>query len=398
MTLSNTLQDLEDAPYEPDVGDVESGDDFYPIDKFDLVSSPNDFNTKTLVDFIDSGVVNIPGFQRNFIWDIKRASRLIESILVGLPIPQIFLYEQKGNKYLVIDGQQRLMSIYYFSKGRFPRKDQLSNLRLNLKEKSAIPFEILNKDEYFTDFRLNLPENVPGQPNRFHRLDYSSLDDQNRTTFDLRTIRHIIVRQVGPSGDNAMYEIFNRLNSGGVNLTPQEIRRCTFDSRFYDMLYLTNTENAWRQLVGNKIPDIHMKDVEILLRGFAILINEKSYRPSMVKFLNKFSQEAMSFDETKLKQLDYLLESFLNSCQDLLSDAFHSIQGRFSPMIFESVFVAICEKPYATNSTVKGKINCESLRTLKDDPGFRAATQSQTTSLANVKKRLARARQLLFLD
>ena len=398
MTLSNTLQDLEDVPYEPDVGDIESGDDFYPIDKFDLVSSPNDFNTKTLVDFIDSGVVNIPGFQRNFIWDIKRASRLIESILVGLPIPQIFLYEQKGNKYLVIDGQQRLMSIYYFVKGRFPRKDQLSNLRLNLKEKSAIPLEILNRDEYFTDFRLNLPENVPGQPNRFHRLDYSSLDDQNRTTFDLRTIRHIIVRQVGPSGDNAMYEIFNRLNSGGVNLTPQEIRRCTFDSRFYDMLYLTNTENAWRQLVGNKIPDIHMKDVEILLRGFAILINEKSYRPSMVKFLNKFSQEAMSFDETKLKQLDYLLESFLNSCQDLPSDAFHSIQGRFSPMIFESVFVAICEKPYTTNSAVKGKINCESMRTLKDDPDFHAATQSQTTSLANVKKRLARARQLLLLD
>ena len=215
MTLSNTFQDLEDAPYESDVGDEESGDDFYPIDKFDLVSSPNDFNTKTLVDFIDSGVVNIPGFQRNFIWDIKRASRLIESILVGLPIPQIFLYEQKGNKYLVIDGQQRLMSIYYFAKGRFPRKDQLSNLRLNLKEKSAIPFEILDKDEYFTDFRLNLPENVPGRPNRFHRLGYSSLDDQNRTTFDLRTIRHIIVRQVGPSGDNAMYEIFNLELGGG---------------------------------------------------------------------------------------------------------------------------------------------------------------------------------------
>ena len=78
------------------------------------------------------------------------------------------------------------------------------------------------------------------------------------------------------------------------------------------MLYLTNTKNEWRQLVGNKIPDIHMKDVEILLRGFAILINEQSYRPSMVKFLNKFSQEAMSFDKTKLKQLDCLLGSFLS--------------------------------------------------------------------------------------
>lgn len=398
MTQLIPVQDSEDDQYDPDVGDIESGDDSYPIDKFDLVSSPNDFNTKTLVDFIDSGVVNIPGFQRNFIWDVKRASRLIESMIVGLPVPQIFLYEEKGNKYLVIDGQQRLMSIYYFVKGRFPRKEQLATLRLNLKKESAIPSQILDQDEYFTDFRLNLPESVPGRPNRFHRLDYSNLDEQHRSSFDLRTIRHIIVRQVGPAGDDAMYEIFNRLNSGGVNLTPQEIRRCTFDSRFYDMLYRTNTKAEWRQLVGKEVPDIHMRDVEILLRGFAMLISEKTYRPSMVKFLNTFSQQARLFKNGKLEQLDALLESFLESCADLPTDAFHSTQGRFSPMIFESVFVAACKKPYRKHSTVKGKINLDSLQVLKDDQDFRAATQSQTTSLSNVKRRLERARQILVMD
>ena len=398
MTLSTPLQDLEDEQYEPDLGDDESGDDSYPIDEFDLVSSPNDFNTKTLVDFIDSGVVNIPGFQRNFIWDVKRASRLIESIIVGLPVPQIFLYEQKGNNYLVIDGQQRLMSIYYFVKGRFPRKEQLATLRLNLKDRSAIPSQLLDKDEYFTDFRLNLPESVPGRQNRFHRLDYSSLDDPHQSSFDLRTIRHIIVRQVGPVGDHAMYEIFNRLNSGGVNLTPQEIRRCTFDSAFYDMLYRTNTKKEWRQLVGRNVPDIHMRDVEIMLRGFAMLINEKSYRPSMVKFLNTFSQQARAFKQTRLEQLDALLQSFLKSCEDLPSDAFRSIQGRFSPMIFESVFVAACQRPYRKSTLVRGKIKLQSLQDLKDDQDFRAATQSQTTSLSNVKKRLERARALLVLD
>ena len=398
MTLSTPLQDLEDDQYESDLDDDESGDDSYPIDEFDLVSSPNDFNTKTLVDFIDSGVVNIPGFQRNFIWDVKRSSRLIESIIVGLPVPQIFLYEQKGNDYLVIDGQQRLMSIYYFVKGRFPRKDQLATLRLNLKDRSAIPSQLLHKDHYFTDFRLNLPESVPGRQNRFHRLDYSSLDDPHRSSFDLRTIRHIIVRQVGPVGDHAMYEIFNRLNSGGINLTPQEIRRCTFDSNFYDMLYRTNTKKEWRQLVGRNVPDIHMKDVEILLRGFAMLINEKSYRPSMVKFLNSFSEQARSFRQPTLDQLNALLESFLVSCEDLPSYAFHSIQGRFSPMIFESVFVAACKEAYRNKETVTGKINPQSLHNLKDDQSFRAATQSQTTSLSNVKKRLKLARDLLVLD
>lgn len=398
MTLSNPAQELEESLYEPDIEDSDSSDDSYPVDKYDLVSSPNDFNTKTLVDFIDSGVVIIPGFQRNFVWDVKRASRLIESIIVGLPVPQIFLYEQGHNRFLVIDGQQRLMSIYYFVKGRFPRKEKLVNLRLILEGKSAIPEEVLKDADKFSDFRLNLPESIPGQPNRFHSRSYSNLDEEHRTSFDLRTIRHIIVREVGPPGDNAMYEIFNRLNSGGVILTPQEIRRCTFDSKFYDMLYKTNTEEEWRKLVGTEIPDIHMRDVEILLRGFAMLVNEESYRPSMVKFLNKFSQEAKKFDGRRLEQLESLLQHFLASCKNLPPDAFHNIQGRFSPMIFESVFVAACREPYETGQNVQGDINPNSLGILKDDTEFRRATQSQTTSLRNVKTRLERARELLTLS
>lgn len=81
---------------------------------YDISVSPNDFNLKTIFDFIDSGIVKIPGFQRNYVWDLKRASKLIESLLIGVPIPQIFLYEEKKNSFLVIDGQQRLMTIYYF--------------------------------------------------------------------------------------------------------------------------------------------------------------------------------------------------------------------------------------------------------------------------------------------
>lgn len=95
----------------------------YSFTEYDIISSPNDFNIKTLFDFIEEGVIEIPGFQRNYVWDIKRASKLIESIIMGLPIPQIFLYEQAKNLFLVIDGQQRLMTIYYFKKQRFPKKE-----------------------------------------------------------------------------------------------------------------------------------------------------------------------------------------------------------------------------------------------------------------------------------
>ncbi len=402
MALPNATHELEDVQedghYEPDGDEDGSDDDSYPIDHYDLVSTPNDFNTTTLVNFIDSGVVTIPGFQRNFVWDLKRASRLIESLIVGLPVPQVFLYEQGGNSYLVIDGQQRLMSIYYFVRKRFPRKEKLAEIRAETEGQSTIPDKLLKDNKYFRDFRLHLPEVVPGTPNIFNGCDHSTLDDDVRRKFDIRTIRHVIVRQVGPKGDTAMYEIFNRLNSGGINLRPQEIRRCTFDSKFYDILYKTNAHRKWRTLVGTDIPDLHMKDVEILLRGFAMLINGENYHPSMTKFLNKFSQDAKSFDQDKLEQCESLLDSFLVSCSGLRKDSFHSIQSRFSPMIFESVFVAACREPYDRRQEVKGTISRASLNELKKDPAFQEATQHQTTSRQNVMTRLERAREILALN
>ena len=388
----------EEERYQPDILDEgEEDDGTSPIDQFDIVSSPNDFNVITIVNFIKSGVVKIPGFQRNFVWDIKRASKLVESILIGLPIPQLFLYEQERNKFLVIDGQQRLMSIYYFVSERFPRKEKLAELRQLFDEKGEIPKEVLTDDAYFTEFKLSLPEQLPGHRNRFNKLSYSTLGEEYQTTFNLSTIRNIIVKQVSPSGDNSIYEIFNRLNSGGVNLTPQEIRRCMYDSAFYDVLYKTNTRSAWRRLVGADIPDLHMKDVEILLRGFAMLMIGDTYRPSMVRFLNLFSELAKSFDSRKLQTLEELLQSFMDSCKNLTNDAFR-IGGRFSPMVFESVFVAACSDAYSTGLLVQGNISRESVQKLRADAAFLAAAQSRTTATDQVRTRLCRAREILSFD
>lgn len=85
---------------EPNLADNE--EEHYSVKSYAITSSPNDFNVKTIVDFIEKGVFRIPMFQRNYVWDIGRASRLIESIILGLPIPQIFLYEQAPNRYIVI--------------------------------------------------------------------------------------------------------------------------------------------------------------------------------------------------------------------------------------------------------------------------------------------------------
>ena len=164
------------------------------IEEYDLTSSPNDFNVLTIFNFIESGAFVIPGFQRNYVWDITRASKLVESLILGLPVPQVFLFESAKNKFLVIDGQQRLMSIYYFVKQRFPRHERRSDIRRFFAEEGKIASEILFDDEYFTQFKLSLPESLPSQRNKFKGLNYSTLGEY-KTRFDLAPIRNVIVRQ-----------------------------------------------------------------------------------------------------------------------------------------------------------------------------------------------------------
>ena len=173
---------------------VEDDDDEFAIEEYDLTSTPNDFNVKTIVDFIQSGVFEIPAFQRNYVWDLRRASKLIESVIMGLPVPQVFLYEKSRNKFLVIDGQQRLMSIYYYVQKRFPRMEKRGELRRVFDENGVIPVEILADDAFFANFNLDLPSKLASQRNRLQALNYDTLRD-DRTTFDLRTIRCVIVKQ-----------------------------------------------------------------------------------------------------------------------------------------------------------------------------------------------------------
>ncbi len=391
--VSDDIQQINGSWYEQN-GEFEEHDTDYAISEYDIISSPNDFNIKTLFDMIDSGVIAIPGFQRNYVWDIKRASKLIESLIIGLPIPQIFLYGKARNKFLVIDGQQRLMTIYYFIKERFPKKEKRTELRQIFNEHGAIPADIVDDDRYFSNFKLSLPEKLPGKENKFNKATYSTLGE-HQSTFNLRTVRCIMVQQVAPDGDAAIYEIFNRLNTGGVNLSQQEIRMSLYHSPFYEMLYRANTKPEWRKLLGVSEADLHMKDLEFLLRGFALLINGNDYKPSMVRFLNGFSKQAQQYSKQEVSYLETLMESFFASCADLSRESFQGYRGRFSFMLFESVFVAVCRQPYADQRLVRGQIVPETVTRLKKDADFLGAAQKGTASKENVRLRLQRAQEVI---
>jgi uncharacterized protein with ParB-like and HNH nuclease domain len=192
-----------------------------------------------------------------------RASKLIESLILGLPVPQVFLYEVERNKFLVIDGQQRLMSIYYFIKQRFPRKEKRAELRAIFDEHGRLVDSVVYDDAYFENFRLKLPDSSPQHPNRFKGLRYSTLETY-KIQFDLRTIRNVIIKQNAPKDDDSsMYEIFNRLNTGGINLKPQEIRTSMYHSSFYEVLYRANVKPGWRRILVSPEPDLTSKSFSV---------------------------------------------------------------------------------------------------------------------------------------
>ncbi len=360
------------------------------INQYDITASPNDFNLLTLSSFIDRGAIRIPAFQRNFVWDRRRASKLIESLILGLPVPQLFLYEESRNRFLVIDGQQRLMSIYYFIKGRFPRRDHHQYLRTIFDTEGRIPKDVLNDDGYYRPFRLSLSGAYSDETNRFHGLDYESLGEY-QSQFDLRPLRNIVVKQVSPSDDDsAIFEIFNRLNTGGMNLSPQEIRTSMYHSEFYEMLYNMNSDQTWRRLLGSPEPDIRLKDIEVLLRGFAMLVDGETYAPSMLKFLNRFSKKCRTHGGEQNEYLKDLFGSFLRSCRELPDDAFlNRHDNRFNIMLYEAIFTAVCGPAFKERRLVTGAVLPDQVNALKGDTQFTSAAVSNTTSTANVAKRMS---------
>ena len=383
--------------------DIFEGEDFQDeeenyVAEYDITVSPNDFNINTIFDFIDSGVVNIPGFQRNYVWDIKRASKLIESLLIGLPIPQIFLYEEKKNKFLVIDGQQRLMTIYYLNKRRFPKAEKRVELRKIFDEQGGIPDSIINNNDYFIDFNLKLPKIKQGQDNQFNNKNFSTLDEDNKISFGYKTIRNIVIKQNAPEdGGSAIFEIFNRLNSGGVNLTSQEIRTSLYHSKFYEMLYDINLNDDWRYFLPSNVPNLYMKDIEILLRGFSMLIYNREYKPSMTMFLNESSRKAKSFNEDKISTLKNIFIQFIQNMRSLgEANIFRTEAGRFNISMFEAIFCAMCEEAYTRlNASLVKQTSLENINSLKADQEFKDASLQSTASTKNVGDRIRIAKEKL---
>ena len=225
-----------------------------------------------------------PDFQRQFVWDTAKASRLIESALLGIPIPLIYISQEPDNKEYVIDGQQRLTSFFSYIDRKFPDGTDFKLTGLKV-------FRELNGKKY-------------------HELS-DSLQDGIRY-FNVRTIT--FKRESDP---NLKFEIFERLNTGSVSLNDQELRNCIYRGEFNTLLKELSEDSDFTSLLGLKKPDKRMKDIELALR-FAAFYHATylNYKPPMKNFLNTEAEKHHNLSKDNAHELKAALK---NACQVIRS-------------------------------------------------------------------------------
>lgn len=355
------------------------------VGEYDIISSPNDFNVSSYYNFIESGAIVIPGFQRLYVWDLRKASKLIESILMGLPIPQIFLYEAAKNSFLVIDGQQRLMTIYYFMKGRFPKRAARARVRAIFSEKGKLDPVDLETEELFSTFRLSF--STDGSTSPYAGLTYAALGDL-KATFDLRTIRNIMVKQVRPDDDSSIFELFNRLNTGGVNLSQQEIRMSLFYGPFVKRAVAWNEISEWRSSLGRE-PDPRQKDVEVILRLFALTERYADFRKPLTKFINDYCKHMRMHDDS-----DGLYTAVFRSFVTQLSKVDRNLyleprSKRVSVPILEAAFVGSAEEALKEKRPeLMKEVDAKLFENMRSDSRFDNYFTGKTTDVAAVHGRI----------
>lgn len=245
-------------------------DEVTPTFQYEIMNYPADTTLRGYVDMWDRSELVIPDFQRKFVWDQVRASKLIESFLLGLPIPGVFLFKRRDkSSYLIIDGQQRIRSIIAFMKGEFKdRKFQLKNVS-----------------------------------DKWSGKRFTDLSEEEQFRLQGAVLRSTIIQQISPDDHTSIYLIFERLNSGGVNLSPMEIRQCVSNSPFMDHLKSLNDDENWRRIIGQDQPDIRLRDVELILRCLALHNRFEQYDKPMKGFLNEYAEREKinpsDYDESK---------------------------------------------------------------------------------------------------
>jgi len=275
--------------YKNDIEETENqSEEVSPVNFLDkkqreLLTSTIDYNLEGLTNLITKRVIDLaPKYQRRFRWDVNRKSKLIESFLMNVPVPPIFLNEDDFGKYSVIDGKQRLSAIHEFITGK-------------LTLKGLLVFKDLNNLNFF-----DLP-----------------IEFQNSLKIRATVRAIILLRQ---SDKDIKYEVFQRLNTGGVKLNAQEIRNSAFPGLLNDKILDLSEDKLFHKIMGIKSKTKsmiyqEMKDAELVLRFFALKDTFKNYGGGLKNILDNYLDKNQDLKEVVVTELEKEFKETLDSVQ-----------------------------------------------------------------------------------
>ncbi|WP_424929002.1 DUF262 domain-containing protein [Amaricoccus tamworthensis] len=360
---------------------AEGSDDYRiaPSDFSDIFVIPSDWTVSTLrhemVDIVDLE----PHFQRRSVWSETSKSRFIESLILGIPIPQILLAENSNqrNKFLVLDGKQRLSAINEFFTGKNSSGNEFKLKGLNdLKDLNGESWGSIKK----------------GFP-------------QIARAIDAAIIRTAIIR--GWRRDDVLYEIFHRLNSGSVRLSPMELRMSLIRGPFVrEAIKQTAGCPNLQEMLGLSQPDKRMKDVEVAIRHFAFQDFSIEYRGNLKDFLDAYCrQKNKRFSEGEAIAEVADLEDMISVGLEIFSKRQFSrkyvpdskkFEGSFNRAIFDVLGGSLADGSIRAKAAADPDKFQDLYKRMFDNVNFVRSVETTTKSIAATKYRFGAWYDCLF--
>ena len=328
--VDSTEIDLEEELEEETESEVELNED----DKRKLYVDKVDKSTSDLFRMIVEGELNLqPDYQRRFVWNKKTMSKFVESLLLSIPIPTIFLAENSGDTFEVIDGQQRLTTIFAFMKSKLVA-DEIEKLPNNLQELDVLVLKGLETLKQFNE-----------------KSYYDMIDMQRK--FNNVSLPIVIIKK--DSTEDIKYDIFSRINSGSIKLNNQELLNVMYRGELIDSLNTASHKEIVDKLFGNRpVLKKRFGYHEILLRAKVIagFINNDNWKLREIKVKNKnnLNKEYRIYNgRLNTAILEYLKE-YRNDVQEAsnLIDFIESSIYKVNAVFGDEAFIRI-SKPGSTS-------------------------------------------------
>lgn len=367
---------VDNGKYVLNDGDVEFDEDIrdgiYPIDIEDTIDIKDDkFSVFEYIRKVNGGkIIMNPDFQRNEVWTIEQKSQLIESTMLEIPIPAFYMKKDAQGRLIVVDGLQRTLALRGFLNDDF----RLCGLKALEKVNGYTCSEMRKNDKL-----SNLVTRVE----------------------DRQLLFYVISKDTPMS---IVYDIFNRINTGGTKLERQEIRNCIFIGHSTRLLKELSAEDVFRKAIDGGISAKRMKDREAALRciAFTILDYKKVYARSMDDFLeramrkiNKSSMvEVEDMKKTFLKIMKLTRSIFGTSNFRIPSDY---TRGRINIALMETIYYVFFKKT-ELGQTVDNNLMRQSFQTLLKDPDYLDAVRNSTGSPSKVMTRFELAKQIFSVE